>query len=333
MSVLQKNMHDKLTEWNENNDDNPRNAHRLTHGTPISLPQGKKQEYIDLFRDMQPGQNVYWNGFGNPPSLVFRADFDDMEWNRERQRTRKLVKGRFAGGNVGWVMREDLELFACAYRKPLKNPTERQLALLELIRCEGPLNISGEITDFKVKEITPILHRLQEAFLVYEDQYDGAWDRGWYIFSEIFPNISLEKYSKHDAIKILLRRFAFRNILIDTEMGKSFYRLPAKEIRAALEEMAAEGILLEAKQGGDILTEDAPLLQTPLPSPFVYALHRNDFLVKSNEHWLKKRFVHPAFDTLHYLFINGTFSGVSVGAFATGLMIWIMPLLSIAAAI
>ena len=38
-----------------------------------------------------------------------------------------------------------------------------------------------------VKEITPVLHRLQEAFLVYEDQYDGEWDRSWYRFEEMFP--------------------------------------------------------------------------------------------------------------------------------------------------
>ena len=39
-----------------------------------------------------------------------------------------------------------------------------------------------------VKEITPALHRLQEAFLIYEDQYDGEWDRGWYRFGEFFSD-------------------------------------------------------------------------------------------------------------------------------------------------
>lgn len=36
----------------------------------------------------------------------------------------------------------------------------------------------NEETGMLVKEITPVLHRLQEAFLIYEDQYDGEWDRG-----------------------------------------------------------------------------------------------------------------------------------------------------------
>ena len=55
----------------------------------------KEEEYIELYRDMQPGVNVYWNGFGQPPVLSFRAAFDDIEFNRKRQMKRKLIKGRF----------------------------------------------------------------------------------------------------------------------------------------------------------------------------------------------------------------------------------------------
>ena len=47
-----------------------------------------ESEYIQLYRDMQPGQNVYWNGFGDPPSLSFRAAFNDLEFNRRRQAER-----------------------------------------------------------------------------------------------------------------------------------------------------------------------------------------------------------------------------------------------------
>ena len=71
--------------------------------------KANETEYIDLYRDTQPGQNVYWNGFGDPPSLTYRADFNDIEFNRERQRTHALIKGRFAGGNLGWIVPEDME--------------------------------------------------------------------------------------------------------------------------------------------------------------------------------------------------------------------------------
>jgi hypothetical protein len=92
--------------------------------------------YIALYRDLQPGQNVFWNGFGDPPSLTYRADFNDIEFNRKRQSAHKLIKGRFAGGNLGWIVPEDLELFAAVYRKPLERPTLQQNIIMEL--CYAP---------------------------------------------------------------------------------------------------------------------------------------------------------------------------------------------------
>ena len=43
-------------------------------------------EYDALYRDLSPGLNVHWHGFGQPPCLVERADFDDVEYNGRRQR-------------------------------------------------------------------------------------------------------------------------------------------------------------------------------------------------------------------------------------------------------
>lgn len=139
------------------------------------IHKADEEEYIKLYRDTQPGQNVYCNGFGQPPTLSFRADFDDIEFNRDRQLKRKLIKGRFSGGNLGWIVPEDMELFLALYRKPITKPTAIQLRVLELIERDGPLGIQQmkEETGLLVKEITPALHRLQEAFLIYEDQYDG----------------------------------------------------------------------------------------------------------------------------------------------------------------
>ena len=97
--------------------------------------------YEALYRDLQPGLNVYWCGFGQPPTLSFRAAFDDLSYNRERQRRRELLKGRFQGGNLGWVDRRDWGLYAGLYRKPLERFSDRQRAVLELLEREGPLNI------------------------------------------------------------------------------------------------------------------------------------------------------------------------------------------------
>lgn len=284
-------------------------------------------EYLTLYRDLQPGQNVYWNGFGDPPSLTFRADFDDIAFNRGLQADRSLIKGRFAGGNFGWIVREDLELFAALYRKPLTKPTPAQEIILERIENEGPLNIQQikEETGMLVKEITPALHRLQEAFLVYEDQYDGEWDRGWYRFGEMFPDCDVHKYTRHDALKIVLQRFAYRQVVFDAAMAKSFYKLPGKDITLAAAELVAEGVFIQTDIGF-MLKSDAELPDTynPKPMHFVYAMHRNDFLVKSNEYSLKERFK-PLYENLpydheplQYLLIDGEFHGASIGHFRNG---------------
>lgn len=277
-----------------------------------------KSEYLDLYRDMQPGQNVYWNGFGDPPSLTYRADFDDMEYNRMRQSNHELLKGRFSGGNLGWIVPEDMELFACAFAKPLSKPNDRQAALLELVEREGPLTIQQmkESTGLLVKEITPALLRLQQAFLIFEDQHDGEWDRGWHMFDEMFPSVSLEKYSRIHALAILLERFAYRHVLFDADMAKSFYKLATKDILASIQQLLTDDVLMESS-GGYMLKSDFERIQEYDGSfpDFAYAMHRNDFLVKSNEHLLKQKYTHNYPDTLYYLLIDGEFRGAVAGKF------------------
>ena len=289
--------------------------------------KANEHEYIKLYRDTQPGQNVYWNGFGQPPTLSFRADFDDIQFNRDRQLKRKLIKGRFSGGNLGWIVPEDIELFVALYRKPLTKPTEIQRKVLELIEREGPLNIQQmkEETGLLVKEITPALHRLQEAFLIYEDQYDGEWDRGWYKFVEMFPEVILDKYTRLEALKIVLQRFAYRLVWFDTAMAKSFYKLPEKEIKLAVGDLVAEDILV-ASDLSYMLKSDAELLESYKPKVvnFVYAIHRNDFIYKVHEHILKEmaKSMTEGLDydhePLQYLLIDGEFHGASVGHFRNG---------------
>ena len=291
------------------------------------IKKADESEYIKLYRDMQPGQNVYWNGFGEPPTLSFRTDFNDIEFNRERQLKRELIKGRFSGGNLGWIVPEDMELFIGLYRKPLTKPTADQLTILELIETSGPYTIQQikEETGLLVKQITPILHRLQEAFLIYEDQYDGEWDRGWCLFTEMFPDVDICRYTRHEALKIILKRFAYRNVVIDSKMAKSFYKLPEKEIKAAISELYDKGELAVCKDGY-CLASDIDVLDSLKVEDmhFVYALHRNDFLVKSFEHIIKDRYNKLSdglpydHDILQYLLIDGEFCGAVVGHFRNG---------------
>ena len=292
----------------------------------LDAPAGK-EEYDALYRDTQPGHNVYWNGFGQPPTLSFRANFDDLAYNALRQNERALIKGRFADGNLGWIVPEDLELFLCAYEKPLKQPSLAQMKILDAIERMGPLNIQQmkEETGLLVKEITPALHRLQQAFLLYEDQYDSEWDRSWYRFEEMFPSLERNRYTRPAALKELLLRFARRNVAFSLQMAKDFYKLPGKEIQTAIDDMCEEKVLVRLAEGY-ILTEDMHILETYIPKQYhsVYALHRNDFLYKSNESklksWIQPMTEHLPYDhdPLQYLLIDGEFHGASVGHFRNG---------------
>lgn len=286
-----------------------------------SQGRASEAEYDSLYKDTSPGQNVYWNGFGDPPSLTFRADFNDIEYNRKRQRDRVLVKGRFQGRNLGWIEQSDMELFSGMCRKPIEKSTGIQKEVLELLEREGPMNIAliKEITGMLVKEITPALHKLQEAFLIFEDQYDGEWDRAWYLFGDMFPEMNIEKYTRLDAMKIILQRFAYRHVMFDVKMAKSFYKFPEKEIKAAVADLVSEKILLPF-ESGYILASDYEILNGSEFNTYksVYVLHRNDFLVKSNDHVLKAKFKHEEFDTLYYILIDGEFRGAVVGHFKNG---------------
>jgi hypothetical protein len=210
-----------------------------------------------------------------------------------------------------------MELFACLYRKPLDKPTPRHLALLDIIERQGPLTIHQmkEETGMLVKEITPVLHRLQEAFLIYEDQNEGQDDRGWYMFTEMFPQVDLARYSKQEALKTLLLRFAYRLVWFDVNMVRAFYKLPAKDCNTAITKLLAENILTESN-GGYVLTTDMKLLKIKADIPkSVYAMHRNDILIKCCEPLLKEKYTHFYPDTLYYLLIDGEWQGVVVGKF------------------
>ncbi len=278
-------------------------------------------EYRELFRDTSPCYQVYWIGFGQPPVLKDRARFNDAEYNRARMRARSIVIGRFIGGNLAWIEREDMPIFAALYKKPLPKNAYTAKELLELFERVGPLGVRQikEESGLLVKEITPALKQLQEAFLIFEDRYDNNFDRSFYLFSEMFPD-SGKAVAHGEALETLLKRFAYRNIVIDEKQAKAFYKLPAADIKSAFTRLISDGTFT-ATDGGYMLSSDAQLLQTYIPRPMrkVYAVNRNDFLFRSYAHILVPRFK-PLYENLpydsepfHYILVDGVFRGVSVG--------------------
>jgi len=274
---------------------------------------------------MSPVPTVYWCEPGSPPTLPLHTDFGDYAYNSQRRTRREILKGRFAGGNIAYVAEDDLELFACLYKKEINRFSFIQAKLIELFEQEGPMNIGlmKEITGLLVKEITPALHKLQEAFIVFEDQVDNEGDRGWFLFESEFPEVDLNRYSKVEALKLVIPRFARLCVHFNENMLKSFYRLPLSLIKEALAALLNENILQPITiegQNGYMLKEDMVLLQNETVSaavPPVLLLHRNAFLVRAYADELKKKYA-SQYDTLYYLLIDGTFHGAVAGRFKFG---------------
>jgi len=281
-----------------------------------------KREYKKLYRDLSPGLNLHWHGFGQPPCLVNRTDFDDVAYNGKRQLERKLVKGRFQNGNIGFIEAEQMELFACMYQKPYR-PNEFTEILLHLIEREGPMNIQlmKEMTGFLVKEITPALHRLQEAFILFEDQNDGEWDRAWYQFEEIFPEVDRNRYTRQQALEYVLPGLFYRFVYLTEENARHFYGLPKKDVGAVLKKMEAEG-KLTAWQDGWLAPGDKALLEQNNYQEMssILALHRNDPLVRTEEWRLKEIYKgkEKGSEVMQYLLIDGQIRGAVLGHFRYG---------------
>lgn len=284
-----------------------------------------KEGYQQLFLNMSPVPTKYWTAPGDPPTLPMHVDFDDYVYNSRLRAERKLLKGRFGGGSIGYVTQEDLEVYACLYKKEVTSYSDIQLELLELLKQEGPMNIGymKELTKLLVKEITPQLHKLQEAFIIYEDQLDNEGDRGWYLFESEFPEVDLSRYTKTEALKVVLPRAAELLVFFDEVLLKSYYRLPLKLIKEAMTGLLKEGVILpvtiEGKYGY-MLKQDydlLPTLQLTVPKSIVMLLQRNDFLVRAYADILKEVYS-SQWDALYYILVDGTFHGVVAGRFKFG---------------
>jgi hypothetical protein len=296
----------------------------------LTEKKANKEEYNQLFRDMSPVPVRYWSAPGDPPSISSRSDFDDYEYNFKLRQNRDIVKGRFQNGSVGYVAFEEFELFIGLYKKDAGRLSRMQFELLDLIEHEDGITIGGmkQATGWLVKDITPELHKLQEAFLIFEDQTDNEGDRMWFKLENIFPEIDIKKYTRLEALKIVLLRFAKLNVLFDASMARSFYRLPLKEIQTAIDELVNSGELIG--YGGYLLKSDFDYLSSPesdnlKPLKSVIVMHRNDFLVKSNENTerqnprlLKNKFKHEEHGILQYILIDGVFRGALCGNFKFG---------------
>lgn len=284
---------------------------------PVKTPE----EYGALFGLLQPVSPVYFSCPGDPPSLVHRTTFDDRGVSSGWRETREIVKGRFLRGTIGYVFSEELELYANAFQRPLMRLSRNQELVLETLAHVGPLTPRQikEETGLLNKEVMPILHRLQEAFLVYEDQLDTDWERAWYIFSQEWPDVAIEPDRWEAAAREVLRRFIHAHVFITGEQIKDWSGWPIKDIKHLLQLMQANGDIISCTidgLGDGWTSAENTIIDAPAPSPTVFMLHKADPLVRAGISELKRRFA--GLEVLQYLLIDGDFRGAVCGHWRIG---------------
>ncbi len=277
--------------------------------------------YFDLFRLLQPVAPPAMSYPGSPPELVHRAQFDAAAAADELRANRTLVKGRFLNGNVGYVLAHDLELYATAFRKPLKGMSEVQQIAYDKLSSLGPLTPRQlrEETGLLNKQIMPALHRLQTAFLVHEDQPDEDWEREWRLFEDEWPDVDLERRAKEEAAAEVVERFLRAHVFATSEQIRDWSSLPKRFLDRLLGDMESAGrvraVEVKDMSAGWMLDDDG-VDQPDVTEPSVFVMHWHDPLVLALATELKLR--HKGVKVLQHLLIDGEFRGVVVGHWRIG---------------
>ena len=277
--------------------------------------------YLDLFRRLQPVSTIYNTIPGAPPSLGPRTTFDDKKLTDRLRGSRTLIKGRFLGGGIGYVLAEDLHIYANAFRKPLTGFNERQRLVLDALDSCGPLapRLIKEETGLLNKEIMPALHRMQTGFLVFEDQSDSDWERPWSLFEEEWPEVILAEDQRITASIEVLTRFLRANVFATFEQIKDWSRFSVSLLKTLMTQMQDDGLVsclvVEGLGEGYILAEDQSLPAVD-ERPSAFMLHKSDPLVKAHASELKRLFGRR--ETLQYLLLDGELKGAVLGHWRIG---------------
>ena len=283
-------------------------------------PLKREDDYLEFFRPFQPVSTVYFTRPGDPPSLSPRTAFDDTAVNDQLRAEGRLLKGRFVGGGVGYVTKEDFETYANAFVNPILRFTEVHSAILQALRSCGPLapRQLKEETGYLSKQIGPALNRLQTAFLVFEDQSDGDWERPFALMEDE-REISLDASNRIPSLCLVIERFLEIHVAATREQIIDWLRLPKRVVDQAIVKLRDSGeIHEELVEGvGNVFLRSADRnLSFRGSIDSIHMLHLADPIVRAERSSLNSRF--PDREILQYLLVNGEICGVVTGHWRIG---------------
>lgn len=295
-------------------------AHRLLRQR-LAQPVNTPADYRALFSLLQPVAPAYFSYPGSPPEMTHRVAFDGTALAGEMREERQLVKGRFLNKTIGYVLENELALYANAFCRPLEKMSWLQQRVYDALATTGPLTPRqlAEETSLLNKELMPILHRLQEAFLVYEEQLTSDWERGWYIFSSEWPEIEIAAALREEAAEKIIFRLLESQIFASQTQLKDWSAWSNKELEQRLSALSQQGkirkISIDGLGEGWSRCADEQLPELTL-APSVFMLHKSDPLVRAHASDLKVKY--RGEEILQYLLIDGTFQGAVIGHWRIG---------------
>lgn len=287
---------------------------------PLVHP-GDEAAYLELFHRLQPMAPVHNTRPGDPPRLVHRTAYSDFEVSGSLRERGALIKGRFQNGRIAYVLEEDLQLYATAFRKDLTRFGAIHSDILRLVREAGGMSKDQlkEELPYKAGDIGKALEELQRAFVLYEQQTDRDWDTGWLDFAEEWFSIPTDEESRKAAMEKVILRFVHAMVFATEGWIKSWSGWTGKLIGQMVAGLVEQGKLVRGEVtgwgAGVMCREDAESAWVSARSEelpvTVWMLDKSDFLVRAEMDELKKRY--EGYEVLQYLLIDGLFQGVVLG--------------------
>lgn len=310
-----------MTTWTQSNIV----AERMSRqGLTKPLNDWKNEEaYIALFRNLQPVAPVHFTRPGDPPKLVHRTRYDDRSMASVLREKHRIIKGRFQGSRVAYVLEEDLKLYATAFRKVPSRFSEIHEEVMRAVKESGGLSKDQlkEQLSYPSGEISKALQDLQAAFLLYEEQTDTDWDTGWLDFAEEWFQVPVDAESQMEALTEVLYRFIEPMVFATERQIKNWSGIPTKTIKNMIDRLVDGGRLLRIEVdglGNGLMTsKDALSPKSELSIPrCTFMLDKSDYLVRADMAELKAKY--KGLEVLQYLFIDGAFQGAVLGHWGFG---------------
>jgi len=287
---------------------------------PIEEPSDE-EAYTELFKQLQPVSPVHNTRPGDPPKLVHRTLFSDSLLAGKLREANTVIKGRFCGGRIGYVLQEDLELYAIAFRKPIAKVNEIHEDIVSILKHSDGLSkeqLKEELSGYPASEISKALQTLQEAFLIFEHQPDTDWDTGWFDFATEWFEVNPDEGDYMLAVSKVIHTFIRSMVFATAANIKSWSQLPLKTLQKAIAILFDEGKIVEAETvglGKGYISSGEDLVAAEIPS-CAFILDKSDFLVRAHMDELQKRY--KGYEVLQFLLIDGEFKGAVLGHWRFG---------------